>query len=354
MNINNKRFMMCKKKDERMLCKIIFKIITCYLITLGVCFAHEPWLLTPHEMTSMENKPGPAIFMQLNFDNSLLIFFTFMFVIVWLYFCYKRETLKKQHPLLWQYQPSKPLQQLAIIVMRLLTGAMLIICAFGLIPREGTAPYTVPTLLTPDMQLTTVVYGYWIKWIEVIVAILLILGVFIRIGALMLGGLALLSCYLFGSVALQYLGYYLGIACFLFLVYPPQPYKMLFVRKQEVSYVKPLLILQVLTGLSFLYAAITCKWMHPNVDMLILEKNHAFTFGFGYDYFTFLMFLVEAASGIILIAGYGLRIFALILFGLFLFLSFDVNENIFAHSFIFAILFVFLMFGGVPLFHLKK
>ena len=108
--------------------------------------------------------------------------------------------------------------------------------------------------------------------------------------------------------------------------------------KTLISIKRVISITKWLTGITIIYSAISIKYNYPNIDIGMLQITNAFTFWIPYDYFTFIMLIVEIAFGIAIIMGYRLYFISILLLGLFIFLSIDLSENFFAHNFIYGIL----------------
>jgi uncharacterized membrane protein YphA (DoxX/SURF4 family) len=144
----------------------------------------------------------------------------------------------------------------------------------------------------------------------------------------------------------HYSGFYMGISFFLIINgrgrFSPRS------KNKDTFNPLSLLALQFLTGVNFIYSALCVKWATPNVDIVLLQKTQAFTFGMSYDTFVFIMLILEIIFGLLFILGRQLRVVSGVVLGLFLFTSINLSENILAHSFIYGIFSVFIILGGYP------
>ncbi len=225
---------------------------------------------------------------------------------------------------------------------------MLLLCALGLLPKTNIPFFSEPTLFAPDLLINSLPF-FWrfLHWVEIGLGFCLIMGIFTRLVALMVLILVFITLGLYGIAMVQYLGFYVGI-CFFLIINGGGAISVIQSEKKQF-YPISLLMMQCLTGINFIYSALSIKWAYPNIDIFMLDKSNAFTFGIPYDHFVLIMLIVEVLFGLILILGRKLRLISLSLFSLFLFLSIDLSENILSHSFIFGILSVFIIIEGYPL-----
>ena len=98
---------------------------------------------------------------------------------------------------------------------------MLLMAAFGLNPRHGTAIFEAPTFAAPDLELRLLDGNWeWIAWVEGALAIALLLGIYVRGAAAVFLVLGLLGLYLFPYGLLAYFGIVAGAAIYLLLQGP--------------------------------------------------------------------------------------------------------------------------------------
>lgn len=308
-------------------------------------FAHETWLLTGPQLKLLSNHVTQFQFTWL---HSALIMAACLSCLIWIVLFRKYEARSKIN-----LHTGLAINR-ASFLLRIFTAIMLFICSFGLIPKTGSFIYQ-SYLLAPDLLVNQLSFPWkYLNWLQIIIAILLLLGVLVRLTAVLLIVLCGLCLILFGKDMLQYLGFYLGIAIFLKTQGAGEYSLDLTSNEENWPVLRSLFALQFLTGLNFIYSAIYYKFLNPNFDLAILATHHAFTFGMSYHIFVFIMALVEFFAGIIFILGYGLRFLCLLLLILFSFLSINVHENILAHSFIYGILLVFIITKKCFLFNVRS
>ncbi|WED44244.1 DoxX family membrane protein [Legionella cardiaca] len=303
--------------------------------------AHEQWLLTTQEMSKLSKVSPPLIFTQLTVFNGIILSLALLSLLSWVFITNKIESER--------LSPSQNQINWALLLVRIGTGLMLILCTLGLLPKINVPLFKEPTLFAPDILIKTLPdFWYWLIWLQLGLGILLCIGICIRLTALVLLIMLLLTLVLVGYPLLHYSGFYLGIT--LFLISNGGGDFSLYSNKR--SYIHPisLLILQCTTGINFIFSALSIKLATPMVDIFLLEKTNAFTFNIPADYFVFLMLVVEISFGLLFILGRKLSLISFFMLILFLLLSINLSENILAHSFIYGILGVFMLLNGYPLF----
>lgn len=316
----------------------------CLLIVLlllsPLSWSHEQWLLTAKEMNTLSHVPAPAVFTQISLFNSIVCSLVLCALCSWIFIT--------RHAAFQPEYITQTKTNWALFCLRLWTGLMLILCSLGLLPKFNIALLSEPTLFAPDLLIHSLA-AFWhpLQWLELGLGIWLWLGLFIRFAAAMLLILVLLTLILFDSSMMHYSGFYLSIAIFL-LINGGGTLSIYSTSKTRL-YPYSLLIVQCLTGLNFIYSALCVKWATPMVDIFLLQKTQAFTFGLTYENFAFLMFVVELALGILFLLGRKLQLISLVALCLFLFLSFNFSEHVLAHSFIYGVLSIFTILGGYPL-----
>jgi len=302
------------------------KVIFVFLLLCSIpVFAHEQWMLSPLEILQLNKQPTPYIFHHFTQLNIIIMLSSLLFLFVWIFL--GKKLFKHAFSELRLKISKKPV---AIFFLSLLTGLMLLIATFDWIPIHPAHTTYSSYLLAPDLQLQHL--PEWCKdlrWFQLAIALLLILGIGVRLSAMALIVLCFICLFLFGVPALAYLGFYLGIAMYLLF-------------QTEAS----LLVLRVLTGLGFLYSAVMYKWLQPNLDLGILVKKHVELWGIDYVTFVFSMACVETVFAVLILTGIMIRPLSVILFGLFLFTGVLMGENPLIHLFIYGILITFMIKGG--------
>jgi uncharacterized membrane protein YphA (DoxX/SURF4 family) len=297
-------------------------------------FCHEKWFFSQNEINMINQHPTPIIFTQIGFFNTIVIFIATSLLLLWVLLA-KSPALPKNYLMRTKHSSS---------ILRISTGVMLLLLSIGLMPRFSIS-FLTPALFAPDLIIP--IYWSWLKWIGILLSIFLITGLLTRFITMMWIIILLFCIYLFGEDILQYFGFYLGIFLFLFLNSGNKKPSLI---KNKYSIV----ILQILTGLNFIYSAITIKFFQPNLDIILLEKTNAYTLGLPYDYFNFIMCTVEVMIGILFIIGASLDILAVFLIFLFTLLSLNLSENIILHLFLYGILASFIFLKGVNILKLKN
>jgi hypothetical protein len=294
-------------------------------LSYRIVYAHEQWFLSSKDSL---NVFIPSVFRQLIWFNLLIVLIAFCSLLGWVILNYlfpeKNITSSTQ-------------DKLSILSIRLFVGGYLIACSFGIfspIKFHGfQSVLLAPDLLVDDRRLYLLI-------IEFLIGFLLVIGFLIRLSAVLLFGLLIIGLYIYGEKMLQYLGFYLGSSVFL----------LFYKEKSRFFIVLKRLTLQSLVGINFIYSSVSVKFFHPYLTMYLLTKYNAFTFELSVANFSFIMFVVETLLGIAIMLGYRLRIIISIVFILFLFMSYNVSENIFYHSFIYGPLAALMLLNGIPLF----
>ena len=303
-------------------------------------FAHEQWLISSQSVNDLSQLTPPLMFSQWNFLNASLSLFAFFALLFWIYInhvTYPR-LIKRTNLVAIEW---------SVFSLRLWLGLMLILSSYGLLPKAGIPPLKEPTLFASDLLIGSLPPVWvFLQKLELWMGVFFVIGLFIRLNALFLFFLIVLALYWFGLGMMQYAGFYFGICLFLMI------------NGKEREYIDPkkldlaplsLGLLQLLTGLNFIYSAISIKWMQPNIDIFLLRQAHAFTFGLSYPVFTFILLLVEIIMGFLFILGWHLRYISIIFLLLFLLMSINLSENLLAHCFLYGIFSVFIILDGYPL-----
>lgn len=325
----------------------LYKYIVCSLgifVTSSV-FGHEPWLLTTEQIKILNSLPPPNVFAQLDMFNIFVCVFSILIVLFWILLNYLFPYGKKPFT---EYQ-----QNYASLFLRIGTGTMLILLALGLIPVRGIEFISKTALIAPEFLISSNLVWKWLFWVELIIGFALLFGIYTRVCAITLLLMLIIVFFHYGMGILQYVGFYLGIIYYL-VMQGGGRYAIFRDESKLDTMTKSVFVLQLLTGINFIYSAISIKFIHPNLDIAILTINHSITFGLTYAYFVFIMFVTEIVFGILIILGLRLQIISVGLLLIFIFLSFDVSENILAHSFIYGILLSFIITGGVPIISSKQ
>ena len=176
----------------------------------GVASAHEAWLLTPSEVEALSRLPPPGLFT----SSTALGIASVIGVCVMIGALRAEERL---HPA--EAHLAAPLARaaptLGPLAIRAGLAIMLTLSAVGGLPRQGTAPWTEPTLFVPDMQLSLAPGWDWLAAVELGLSALVVTGFLARLAALGLVALSVLGLAVFGAPFLGYAPHFIAPALML-------------------------------------------------------------------------------------------------------------------------------------------
>jgi NADH dehydrogenase FAD-containing subunit/uncharacterized membrane protein YphA (DoxX/SURF4 family) len=321
------------------------------LLMTGGAVAHEAWVLSPEKIAALNAKPLPEIFTTLNATNISMYLITVLFLVGWISLNYTgaRELFPDLQVRLGSYGGY------ASLGLRIALGVLLGMAGTGLGPRVGTAPFVAPTLAAPDLELRLLGSGWgWIAWVEIVLAVCFLLGIYVRAAAAVLLGLAILGLFTFGPRMLDYLGLIGGAGVYLLLqgagsYHVPMPSIPGTAKIQAWLESQPRLraqfLLQLLAGFNLAYLGISWKGFQANCMLAILQEHHVPTFGIDPPTFVLLMALVEGLSGLLIMAGVLMRPLSIVLFASFIFFSVILGESVFGHIIFYGLLVSFITNG---------
>lgn len=335
---------------------------------LGLCFAavlthsaqaHERWILTPEQILEWNAKPMPGLYSELSWLNFSMIAGFLLFTVGWirLGFTGARELFPDLQARLGSYG------DLVAPILRFCLAWALISSTFGLEPRHGVAPFSSPTLFAPDLELSLLGPSWaWLRWVQLLLGLGFLFGVYVRILAGVLILLALLAAVLFGAPILAYAGALLGVAIYLVMqgpgsYYVPMPTEPRLRPLQAWLEAQPRsraqAIMRVLTGITIFYLGFYFKVLQPNLAIGIITLYDVPLMSSAPETFTLLMTLVEVTAGILIVAGILLR--PLSLFFLFAFLTFALllPESLMAHVLFYGVMLSFL-FNSAGYWHMPE
>jgi hypothetical protein len=243
----------------------------------GTALAHEHWILTHEQIVEWNSKPKPELFTKWSASNVTIITVFSIFVFGWVRLGYTgaRELFPDLQARLASYGDYVP------PVLRFCLAWMLLSSAFGMEPRVGVERFSSPTLFAPDLELRHLGPAWAeLRWAEVVIALTILFGIYVRFFAALLIILALLGAWLFGAAILPYAGALIGVCIYLvmqgpgrhFLPLPTPP--MLFGLQSWLANQprqRAQAIMRVLTGATILYAGVWFKIMQPNLLFGILK-----------------------------------------------------------------------------------
>jgi NADH dehydrogenase FAD-containing subunit/uncharacterized membrane protein YphA (DoxX/SURF4 family) len=310
--------------------------------------AHERWILTPEQIIDWNSKPKPYIFTHVTSGNTTMIIVFMIFVAGWvrLGFTGARELFPDLQARLSSYGDHVPR------ILRFCLGWMLLSSAFGVEPRFGIERFTSPTLFAPDLLLSNLGPDWaWLRWVEVVIGLAILFGLYVRLFAALLIVLALLGAWLFGAAILAYAGALIGVCIYLIMQGPGRHYLPLptlppFIGVQSwlasLPRQRAQAIMRILTGANLLYLAVWFKVLQPNLLLGIIETYHLPLLSSAPQSFTLLMTLVELAAGILILAGILLRPLSLVLLAAFSFFAALLPESYTSHILFYGVMLSFL------------
>ena len=327
-------------------------LLVVLLLLPGTALAHEQWVLTPEQMQEWTAKPFPELFSRPSLGNliPILAFLAFLACWVRLGFTGARELFPDLQARLASYG------DIVAPILRFCVAWMLMSSALGAEPRVGVTAFSAPSLFAPDLLLPHLSPGWaWLRWAEVVIAVALLLGIYVRFFAALLIGLAILGIGLFGTAMLSYVGALIGACIYLVLQGPGQ----YFLPLPAPSLLRPLkswlaaqprqraqAIMRVLAGVTVLYMGISYKAMQPNLMIAIIETHDLPVLSAAPEMFTLVMMLVEVAAGLLIMAGILLRPLAIVLMAAFLFFASLLPESYMAHALFYGVVISFFINGA--------
>lgn len=312
--------------------------------------AHEAWLLTPDEMASLAVAPIPPIFTELwplaGFVGVIAIGAVVAVIL--------GDLLRDTERRLFQGLSA----QAATVgppLVRLGLAIMLGLGAVGGLPRSGTAMWTTPTLMTPDMQIALAGEGWaWLAYAELIVALCLLAGLATRAAALAVMALVGMGLWAFGTPFLAYGPHFIAPALIL-LVYGGGALSLdgvlqtsLDVSPRQVPQAqRAWRLIMILLGGTFVYLGIAFKLNQPTLLIAILDHGDVPTLGLPIEMAALTMMLVEVTAGALLAFGLLVRPIALFLIGAFTFFAVTIGETPLFHANLYGVMAMLFMAGGL-------
>ncbi|MEO1192802.1 MAG: DoxX family protein [Pseudomonadota bacterium] len=341
--------------EQRQLRRVSLTAIFLLLLFASItpASAHESWLLTPLQMLEIFDRPLDEVWHRI----TLLSIGTGLVLIIGLAVA---EYLDRHFQPLEQALDRRyhaTLRDWGLLILRVTLGLLLIAAALGLNPRAGTPYLTEPTLFVPDLELSAVTsLSTVIAGLELIVGVALLLGIYVNFASLIVILLTLFGLFVFGpQLMLGYAGH-IAAPAFLLLIEDRDRFEHITPRdaplEKFVQRLLPfmnlergLILLRVLTGLTFMYLAVNSKFLHsPQLEQIIADHSMP-TFGIPPESLVFIMSAIEIAGGFALVVGIAERLVAATLIGAMLFFALVLGESPLLHANIFGILLVIILLG---------
>ncbi|MEJ6403635.1 DoxX family protein [Yoonia sp. 2307UL14-13] len=317
-----------------------------FCIVAGGAGAHEAWLLTPNEIAELSKTPMPPLFT----SHVALGFAAFLG-------CAATGVALHLERVVSVYEDrlAPIFRQIAApfgpLLLRMGLALMLVLAGLGGLPRHGTAPWTTPTLLVPDMQLPLIPGWAFLAIVQMAIGAALLLGLATRFAAVALIGLSCLGLALFGAKFLSYAPHFIAPALML-LVWGGGAWSVdralgLRSRLAAPDALAPAIwrIAQVLVGAGFIYLAVAFKLTQPTLLIAILQHGEMPTFGMSYPLIALVMTGVEIICGALLVAGRLIRPVSAVIIGAITFLAVTLGETPLFHANLYAAMLGFVLIG---------
>ena len=318
--------------------------------------AHEAWLLTPDEMAALATAPTPAVFT----DIWPLAGFIAAAAIAAVAAIAIADLLKHIERRIFA-----PLEMLGVklgpLFIRIGLALMLGLGALGGLPRHGTAMWTTPTLMVPDMQITLAGPGWsWLAHAELTTALFLLAGLLTRAAAVAVIALVIMGFAAFGMAFMAYGPHFAAPALILLICGPGSLSLDRVARRPALALWQELLpqhspavhvawrIILVLLGGTFVYLGIAYKLDQPTLLIAILDHGDVPTFGIPLETAALIMMLVEITAGALLALGLLVRPIAVCLMGAFTFFAVTIGETPLFHANLYGTMAMLLMSGCLP------
>lgn len=250
---------------------------------------------------------------------------------------------------------TRAAQTLGPLAIRAGLSIMLTFSAVGGLPRHGTAPWTEPTLLVPDMQLSLAPGWNWLAAVELGLAALMVTGFLARLAAWGLVALSVVGIAAFGPPFLGYAPHFIAPALML-AICGAGPLSLDRILGTD-NWLRPGPVLAragwssslALLGAGFVYLAVSTKLTQPTLLMAILEHGEVPLLGIPLAAAALMMTGAELVAGALLALGRLTRPIALFLIGGFTFFAVALGETPLFHANLYAAMLMLTMTGhGFP------
>ena len=332
------------------------QVCTALLLTLPTSsVAHEMWVLTDDMVKVWGDKSFPATYTSFTIPTvlTLVIALGINSVLVRL----NRSGANELFPLYRARMRS--MRPYTALVLRFSLAWVLLSSALAMEPRFGNVIGGDPTLLAPDILIGDLpVHWQWLRWLQLVIGVVLIAGVYVRLAAAACLLLVCFSLFLVGMAAMAYAPVYTGVALYLLVAGPGSHYVPLPVSaiinsycqkmKQNVSVSRAQYILRVLTGFNFLFLAVCFKVLQPNLTLAIIEIHHLPTMGLSPEVFVLIIAVTEVSIALLILFGILVRFVSVALIVAFTFFAICLSnaENITSHMLYYGVAISFLFNGN--------
>lgn len=312
---------------------------------------HEAWLLTPAEIEALARAPIPTLFRsQLWLGIAAAVGFALTLVAMRLEPTITAIEDRVITPIWKRHGDFGPL------ILRFGLAAMMLLSAFGGLPRHGTEIWTTPTFLVPDMQLATIPGAQALITVQIILATLLLAGLATRACGVAMIGLSLIGPAIFGPAFWSYSPHFAAPGLILIALgggrFSCDHLLDLDTSERAIAPYRQVLwrMSHILIGAGFVYLGFAYKLMQPTLLIAILEHGNMPTFGLPMPFIALVMTGVEILCGALLVMGRLVRPVALAILGAITMLAVVLGETPLFHANLYGALFVILLAGrNVPI-----
>lgn len=312
----------------------------------GSAAAHELWLLTPTEIEQLAVTPMPPLF-----TSSLWLGLAALLGACLTGIALRTEEFLRPH----ENRLAVPLVALALslgpLALRWGLAVMLGLAALGGLPRHGTLPWTEPTFLVPDMQLSMLPGWGWLAPVQIALAVVLAVGLCSRLAGLAVIALAVLGLLMAGGPFLSYAPHFAAPGLMLALAGGGALSLDRWCAVDGGADIAPQVrqlgwrLAQILIGAGFVYLAIAYKLTQPTLLIAILEHSNLPNFGLPWPVLALIMTGVEIICGALLIAGRLTRPVAVVIILAITTLAIGLGETPLFHANLYAVM-LFLVLTG--------
>lgn len=308
--------------------------------------AHEAWLLTPAEIEALSQAPIPPLFRS---QLWLGLAAAFGFALTHAALRIEPAIAATEDRVFARLRTR--LTDIGPLAIRFVLAAMLLLAAAGGLPRHGTPPWTTPTLLVPDMQLSNVPNAEAIIAAQIVLAVFLIVGAATRLCGLAMIALSLAGLFVFGPNFWSYAPHFAAPGLILIALGAGRlSFDNAWSVDPGAGIVTPHLqaiwrAALVLIGAGFVYLGIAYKLLQPTLLIAILEHGDMPTFGMPMPIVALAMTGVEILCGALLVVGRLVRPVALAILAAITFLAVILGETPLFHANLYGALLVILLAG---------
>ena len=308
--------------------------------------AHEAWLLTPAEIEALAAEPMPDLF-----TSRAMLALAAIIGSIATCIALVIEGRLKQYEARFDARLSSMAFWVGPAGLRAGLAVMLALAGTGGLPRHGTAPWTEPTLLVPDMELSLLAGFDWLAPMQIVLAGLLICGLFTRLLGLVIISLSCVGLALFGGDFVSYAPHFIAPGLLLVLLGGGVVSLDQLLGLDEAWSVPEnmrqviLRVAQILVGVGFVYLAVAYKLTQPTLLIAILQHGQLPSFGLPYPVIALIMTGIEIICGTLLIVGRMIRPVSLAIIGAITFLAVTLVETPLFHANLYATMIIFALAG---------